>query len=352
MHCMRPSRQPCAFRGAQQTMPCSKFSVVVKPLFGALIGLLIALCNGAALAHETPVAVLDLREIGAGQFTVEWTYSSSRNMELPEAAFPEQCTLEGRLLTCAEPGLLGRLTVERIGISYSGVVVRLHREDMPIQTFTLTAAQPSAIMTPDGKLPLEHVARSFIPLGFEHIMLGVDHLLFVLGLILLVRSTRMLVKTITAFTIAHSLTLAAASLGWVGVPAASVNALIALSIVVVMVEVVELRRGLLPWGAQYPWAVAFGFGLLHGFGFATALTEQGLPPASLPPALLFFNIGVELGQLAFVFLVLACMWAHRTLLAVAPRWAQTSVIYAVGGIAAFWFLTRVSVIVAPPIVLS
>lgn len=304
-----------------------------------------------AEAHETPVAVLDLREVAPSQFVVAWTYSSSSNMEPPVAVYPPQCRLEQDRLTCDEPGLLGTLTVERVGVSYSGVVVRLRRLDLPLQTFTLTAAQPRALLTPDGKLPLAHVARSYIPLGFEHILLGVDHLLFVLGLILLVRNVRMLVKTITAFTVSHSLTLAAATLGWVGVPAASVNALIALSIVIVMVEVVELRRGRLPWGAEWPWAVAFGFGLLHGFGFATALTDQGLPAASLPAALLFFNIGVEAGQLAFVFLVLACLWAHRTLQAVAPRWSQTAAIYMVGSIAAFWFLTRLGMILVPPIVI-
>lgn len=149
--------------------------------------------------------------------------------------------------------------------------------------------------------------------GIEHILLGVDHLLFVLGLIWIVRSRWMLIKTITAFTVAHSLTLAAATFGLVGVPERPVNALIALSIVFMGVEIVKLRHGQVGLTARHPWIVAFAFGLLPGFGFATALTILGLPPGDLPLALLAFNVGVEIGQIAFVSLVLALIWAFREL---------------------------------------
>jgi hydrogenase/urease accessory protein HupE len=195
-------------------------------------------------------------------------------------------------------------------------------------------------MTTDGKLPWQQVAASYIPLGIEHIMLGVDHLLFVLGLIVLVGSTRALVQTITSFTVAHSITLAAATLGWVGVPDKPVNAAIALSIVVLAVEVLKHRQGQPSLSARLPWLIAFGFGLLHGFGFAGAMNNVGLPPENLPMALLFFNVGVEIGQLAFVFLVLGLYHAHRKLEVMLPRWSAVTSIYAVGGIAGYWFLTR------------
>src|SRR5215471_4675292 len=146
----------------------------------------------------------------------------------------------------------------------------------------------------------------------------------------------MLVHTITAFTVGHSLSLAAATFGWVGVPERPLNAAIALSIVFVGVEIVKLQRGQIGLTARYPWVVAFAFGLLHGLGFATALTTLGIPQTTLPFALLFFNIGVELGQLAFVFVVLALMWAHRRMQATLPRWGDALPAYGIGSIAAFW----------------
>ena len=176
-------------------------------------------------------------------------------------------------------------------------------------------------------------------------LLGVDHLLFVLGLIWIVRTRWMLIKTITSFTIAHSITLAAATLGIVGVPERAVNAAIALSIVFIGVEIVKLHRGQVGLTVRHPWVVAFAFGLLHGFGFATALTALGLPPGDLPLALLSFNVGVELGQVAFVLLVLALQWALRVLTLEPPAWSRNAPAYAIGGIAAFWFIGRMTAIV-------
>lgn len=317
-----------------------------------LAGLWLALCAGLATAHETPIALLELRELDPGRFYENWTYSSSLAKQNPTALYPKHCRAEDHLVDCGAQGLVGRLEIERLGVSYSGAVVKVYRKDQAPQSFTLTGAQPSVLLTPDGKLPLSQIIGSYVPLGFEHILLGVDHLLFVFGLMLLVSSLPVLIKTITAFTVAHSLTLAAATLGWIGVPAASVNALIALSIVIVAVEVVELRRGGRPWGARFPWAVAFFFGLLHGFGFATALTEQGLPAESVPAALLFFNVGVEIGQIAFVLLVIALNWAHRRLTALLPDWSRSAGIYFIGGIGGFWFISRLIFIIAPPEVLS
>jgi hypothetical protein len=185
------------------------------------------------------------------------------------------------------------------------------------------------------------LADTYVNLGIDHILRGIDHLLFVLGLIWLVGRGWMLVHTITAFTVGHSLSLASATFGWVGVPERPLNAAIALSIVFVGVEIVKLQRGQVGLTARYPWVVAFAFGLLHGLGFATALTTLGIPQATLPIALLFFNVGVEIGQLLFVFVVLGLIWAHRQAEAVLPRWGAVLPAYAIGSVAAFWFLSRI-----------
>lgn len=188
-------------------------------------------------------------------------------------------------------------------------------------------------------------ARRYTALGIEHILLGIDHLLFVLGLLLLVRGGWMLVKTITAFTLAHSITLGLATLGFVQVPSRPVEAAIALSIVFVAVEVVHARQGRLGLAARHPWVVAFAFGLLHGFGFAGALAEIGLPPGEIPVALLFFNVGVEFGQLLFVGLVLGVKLALDRLRIAWPAWAEALPAYAIGTVAAYWFIERAGAIV-------
>ncbi len=188
-------------------------------------------------------------------------------------------------------------------------------------------------------------AKRYTELGIEHILLGIDHLLFVFGLLLLVRGTWMLIKTITAFTIAHSLTLALATLGFVNVPSAPVEAAIALSIVFLAVEILNGRRGKYSLTHRQPWIVAFIFGLLHGLGFAGALSEIGLPPNEIPIALLFFNIGVEIGQLLFVAVILAIWWALKNLRFIPPSWVEPIPTYALGTVAMFWFFERASAII-------
>src|ERR1700738_2920320 len=184
------------------------------------------------------------------------------------------------------------------------------------------------------------LARTYVNYGIDHILLGADHLLFVLGLIWIVGGGWRLVKTITAFTVGHSASLAAAAFGLIGVAERPLNACIALSIVFVGVEIVKQQRGEAGLTAHYLWAVAFTFGLVHGIGFASALAGLGLERRLLPAALLFFNIGVEIGQLAFVLLVLALIWAHRRLDAVLPRWGNALPAYAIGSVSMFWFLGR------------
>lgn len=185
-------------------------------------------------------------------------------------------------------------------------------------------------------------AKRYLTLGIEHILEGFDHLLFILGLLLIVKGTWRLVKTITAFTIAHSITLGLATLGVVNVPSAPVEATIALSIVFLAVEIVYASRGKFHLTHKKPWLIAFGFGLLHGLGFAGALSEIGLPQGEIPVALLFFNIGVEVGQLIFVASILACGWCLNQFSKRYPYWVRMIPSYGIGTIACFWLFERVA----------
>ncbi len=224
------------------------------------------------------------------------------------------------------------------------VLARLVRLDGTVQLERILPVSPSFVgKTSPG--PLE-VVSTYTILGIEHILSGFDHLLFVLALVLLVQGTRRLLLTITAFTAAHSLTLAGATLGWVHVPGPPVEASIALSIVFVASEIVHTRQGRYSVTQHYPWVVAFTFGLLHGFGFAGALAEVGLPQSSIPIALLFFNVGVEIGQLMFVTAVLTvitvgCRAARRFRVS-QPVWLWRIAPYAIGALASFWLVERVA----------
>jgi hydrogenase/urease accessory protein HupE len=224
------------------------------------------------------------------------------------------------------------------------VLVRLVRLDGTVQLERILPVSPGFAARPSpGRL---EVVTTYTILGIEHILAGFDHLLFVLALVLLVQGTRRLLVTITAFTAAHSLTLAGATLGWVQVPGPPLEASIALSIVFVASEIVHARQGRYSITQHYPWVVAFTFGLLHGFGFAGALAEVGLPPASIPIALLFFNVGVEIGQLLFVGAVLAAIAAGRRvghrLPFTEPDWLWRFTPHAIGALASFWLVERVA----------
>jgi len=204
----------------------------------------------------------------------------------------------------------------------------------------LTPQEPAAIIP--ARQSGWSVAGLYLKLGVEHILFGIDHLLFVLALLIITRGTWLLVKTVTAFTVAHSLTLALATLGYVHVPSAPVEATIALSIVFVAVEIVHLRQGRERLTARAPWIVAFGFGLLHGLGFAGALSEAGLPEGHVPLALLFFNVGVEIGQLLFIATTLCLFSLVRRIRIAGSRWAELAAPYAIGSIAMFWVIERVA----------
>jgi hydrogenase/urease accessory protein HupE len=184
--------------------------------------------------------------------------------------------------------------------------------------------------------------RVYLKLGVEHILTGVDHLLFVLALLLITRGTWKLIKTVSAFTLSHSITLTAATLGFVHIPAAPVEAIIALSIVFVAAEIVHQRAGREGVTARAPWVVAFTFGLLHGLGFAGGLSEVGLPAGHIPTALLFFSAGVEIGHLLFVTAALSLIAVGRRGLGSLPRWTEFAPPYAIGSVAMFWVIQRVA----------
>lgn len=185
---------------------------------------------------------------------------------------------------------------------------------------------------------------AYFQLGLDHILKGADHLLFVLGLLLLVPNRMMLIKTITAFTVAHSITLAIATLGYASVPLPPLNVAIALSIFYLGPEIIRRQRGKTSLTIEHPWVVAFVFGLLHGFGFASGLTSLGLPHADIPFALLMFNLGVEFGQLCFVFIILALVHSFKRLEFVWPRWVAALPCYTVGSLGAFWTIQRAAIL--------
>ena len=310
----------------------------------------------AALAHEMRPAYLELRETAPDTYDVLWkvpaagdTLWMSLSVQFPEdtrkvseprglfsgAAHPERWRIR-------RPGGFGGQTIgiEGLSATHLEVLVRVTGLNGVTQTARATPDAPSIVI--ETAASGWQVTRTYLALGIEHILLGIDHLLFVLALVLLVKGWKRLVGTITAFTLAHSLTLAVATLGFVHVPGPPVEACIALSIVFVAAESLHSRAGRLGLTERAPWVVAFIFGLLHGLGFASALREVGLPPHAIPIALLFFNVGVEIGQLAFIAAVLGLIVAGRRIRLPVPRWASLIPPYAIGAIAMFWVIQRIN----------
>ncbi|MGR9071450.1 MAG: HupE/UreJ family protein [Gammaproteobacteria bacterium] len=306
--------------------------------------------------HELRPAYLEVREEKVAEFLVLWKTPmrggmrlalspefSGRNEKLtPVFSRPtDNASVQTWRMKSLDPLRGQRLRIAGLDGTMTDALVRIEFADGAAWTQRLTPGRPAARI-PELASGLE-VMDVYLRLGVEHILLGVDHLLFVLSLLLIVRGRWMLVKTVTAFTVAHSITLALAALGFVHAPSPPVEAAIALSIVLVAVEVVRSRRGIRGITARAPWAVAFAFGLLHGFGFAGALAELGLPEGRIPLALLFFNLGVEAGQLIFVAAALGVFVSVRRMSAQLPRWTELAPPYAVGIIAMFWVIQRIAV---------
>jgi hydrogenase/urease accessory protein HupE len=258
----------------------------------------------------------------------------------------EDIRMQHAALAC--PGGLGdkRFRVKGLEETQTDVLLRVGYLDGSSSNQRLTPDAPE-VQIPRRPSSLE-VVRTYLVLGVEHILLGIDHLLFVLALLLLVRGWGRLVATVTAFTVAHSITLGAATLGLMHVPSAPVEAIIALSILFLASELARSRGANAPEDLtrRFPWLVAFAFGLLHGFGFAGALSEVGVPEQAVPLALLFFNVGVELGQLVFIVAVFALAWLVRvSAVRVPPAW-RTAVAYGIGSVAAYWAVERTLAVLA------
>ncbi len=294
-----------------------------------------------AHGHTLDSATLTLAESTPGRFLVRFRASSPTLQELSTpVVFPSSCARSGEILDCGTTGLVGAIEFPWLEGSTTRLLVDIAWLD---GTRLSRVVEPSApaltvygIPAGAGLRALAPVALDYTALGFEHIWTGFDHLLFVVALTLLVRRPKLLLATITAFTVAHSVTLAATVLGWVSLPSAPVEATIALSIVLVCAECLRPEHSLV---GRAPWAVAFSFGLLHGFGFASVLLEIGLPEKHVPLSLLFFNVGVELGQLAIIAGVVALRLLAEPLHLRRP-WLTPSIVYAMGGLAAFWTIDR------------
>lgn len=316
---------------------------------GAPLVLLAAVATTGA--HETGPGYLELREAQPGSYAFLWKKPAGA-IDLPIAPIiPEGCALTAKgseppaltapvvrgTLQCPD-GIEGKtLAIDGLAATIADVLVRVRHADGRVETHLLKPMDPSVTLGVrlDGQR-----SYAYLRLGIEHILLGVDHLLFVLGLLLIIEDRWMLVKSITSFTIAHSLTLAAATLGWASAPVPPLNAAIALSILFLGPEIVRRWRGGTSFTIRHPWVVAFAFGLLHGFGFASGLTSMGLPSSEIPLALLLFNVGVEMGQVFFVGLIIALERSFVTLEIRWPRIVAALPGYAVGSLGAFWTIQR------------
>lgn len=324
------------------------------PFLFALLLAFVSRCE----AHEARPGYLELRETGAGQYDALWKQPANGDYALRlSPVFPSECVLSGaaqrqlipgalmsRFQLACSKGLDGEtITIAGLEVTLTDVLVRIYKRDGTAETHL---ARPDNIsVTVGGGEGLGTRVAVYLRLGIQHILMGIDHLLFVLGLLLIVRDRWRLIKTVSAFTVAHSFTLAAATLGVIRVPAPPLNAAIALSILFLGPEIMRARQGRTSLTVERPWLVAFAFGLLHGLGFASGLAAMGLPRGEVPLALLCFNVGVEIGQLGFVLLILALVRAFRLMQIRWPRPVALVPAYTVGVLGAFWTLQRLVIFI-------
>ena len=315
---------------------------------------LLALVAVTGHGHEVRPAYLGITETAPNTYDVLWKQPLLGDRRLPlEPALPEHCTLELQQVAdvqraaliqrwqadCGELGLVGqRIGIDGLTATLTDVLVnvaladgtavsRLLRPEAPY--FVLEAGQGQAVL-------------GYLVLGIEHLLFGIDHILFVIGLMFFISRLGPLVKTITAFTVAHSITLGLSALEVVRLSQAPVEAVIALSILFLAVEKLRGTEGTLT--ARHTWIVAFAFGLLHGFGFAGALADIGLPKAGALWALFLFNVGVEIGQLLIVAAALALLGALRWASITPPKWVTNAPLYGMGAVASYWLVSRTAVI--------
>ena len=311
---------------------------------------------GQAFAHELQPSSLEVRQLTSERFEVIW-----RAPIYYKKPHPAKLQLPEHWQTVGEPTVkqlpdsaMHRRVVSVPDGAIDGSVIRFIGLEATItdvfaRFIWLDGNQTTAIARPSqpfvdivAQRTAWQVAGDYTVLGVEHILSGFDHLTFVFALLLIVSGARRLLITVTSFTLAHSITLAAATLGMMWVPGPPIEATIALSILFLASELVKVNRGQFSLTAQYPWIVAFVFGLLHGFGFAGALSDVGLPQNEVPLALLMFNVGVELGQLMFIAAILVLITALRKVRSEWPAWVYQVPAYGIGSISALWFIERVS----------
>jgi hydrogenase/urease accessory protein HupE len=330
----------------------------LRHTFFLLVILLVPFSSNVA-AHKLQPAYLEINEQSTGKYNILWKRplvdnkpmdiypqlsAGCRNLTEPVLRPSQSGSVERWLVDCGEAGLSNEtIVIDGLSATVTDVLVRIYHQEGTEETHLLRPATASVVVggSPSG---LERVI-AYLQLGIQHILMGIDHLLFVLGLLLIVKSRWMLFKTITSFTVAHSITLAIATFGYANVPLPPLNVVIALSILFLGPEIVRSWRGGTSLTIRHPWVVAFAFGLLHGFGFATGLTNLGLRAAEIPQALLLFNIGVELGQVAFVLLIILLERSFRTLEVRWPRWVKVAPGYTVGSLGAFWFIQRTFILI-------
>lgn len=341
---------------------------------GALVLLGTILGNPPLAAHEVRPAYLELTEVAAGRFEVLWKQPVLSISEpgvaarLPlEPRLPGHCRIVDRALPevtrsalverwttmCGKRGLAGDIEMRGLPRTLTDVLLRVRWQDGSEVDHLLRPEAPRVAVA--GASAPGVGVPAYLRLGVEHLLFGFDHILFVIGLMFCVRRPLQIVQVVTAFTVAHSITLALSALGLVTLPPRPVEAVIALSILYLAVELVRSGRwraggrGAPPsLAARSPWAVAFGFGLLHGFGFAGALGEIGLPAEARAMALLLFNVGVELGQLAVVAVLLAAVRLASLRPARLPATVAAAPVYVMGVVSAYWFIERVASM-APPL---
>ena len=327
-------------------------------LIGWLVSSLLAVCPPSVFADEFRPALLELTERENGWVEVVWKVPAKANRSLaitpvlPEfmepigsgsgrkvpGAWVETTTFQ----TGGEPLSGSSIRIEGLAKVPTDVMLRVKLKDGGEHAAILRGANDS--FTVPAEATRWEVAKSYARMGTEHILEGYDHLLFLVALLLIVPSFRKLLWTITAFTLAHSITLALSTLGFVNFPSAPTEAVISLSILFLAIEILRVQKGETPLTAKYPWIVSFSFGLFHGLGFAGALSEIGVPQNEVPVALLMFNVGVEAGQIMFVSVVAALLWVGRKitdqLKLPVPKFAEKIAPYAIGIIAAFWTIER------------
>ena len=332
----------------------------MRRFFAGMLFVLLALgagMSGQSFAHESQPGVLEISQMGDTRYEVIWRAPIYYGKPHPaRLQLPKDWVTVGKpTVRQLSDSALHRRVVDVPGKSINGSVIRFPRLEVTITDVfvfisRLDGSQATLVVRPTqpyaelrGDRPWYISAKEYLVLGLHHILTGVDHLLFVLGLLLIVSSRWVLLKTITAFTIAHSITLAIATLGYASAPVPPLNAAIALSILFLGPEIVRVWRGQTSFTIRHPWVVAFAFGLLHGFGFASGLTTIGLSGAEIPLALLLFNVGVEIGQLFFVLIIVMLERSFRVLAIRWPRWSEALPAYTGGGLGACWTRQRVAI---------